>query len=542
MGQLLVVLFGALLVTAIARKNDLLAPLLLVAVGLLVSLIPGLSEFTINPDLLLSVVLPPLLFTAALDSSLVGLKSSFRPIMQLGVVLVLVTAVSIGLLADLFIQDLPLAAALVLGAVVAPPDAVTAAAVGRRLHLPRRLMTIVTGESLINDAVALTIYRVAMATALGAATSASQSLLVFVEAVVIGVLVGLLLAWIVRVTWQRMSEHEMGGQVGTVMSLVLPFAAYLLAEELHGSGVLAVVAAGLHIGHHSPKLGAFERLEVQTIWRSVNLLLESLVFALIGLTLRTVIDDARDEGRDLLQLLGAAGLLLVAVIVIRILWLFGTTYLPGVSRLLGPIGREHRPPWRYVAVLSWTGMRGVVTLAAAGAVPLTLLDGSPFPARESIQLTAFAIVVGTLLIQGLTLPWLIHRFGLDDPREAERDAQAEVEARRAAMAAALQRLDVLLAKEHFSSEAESEKVARRLRSSIRLSGDAAIRQVGQSEAERQEGTQRRFTRLYRELIDAQRTALINQRDTGRIDEEVLRLVLHELDLEEAALTRSWRNR
>ncbi|APU17864.1 MULTISPECIES: Na+/H+ antiporter [Actinoalloteichus] len=542
MGQLLVVLFCALLVTAFAKKNNLIAPLLLVAVGLIVSLIPGLSEFVINPDLLLTVVLPPLLYTAALDSSLIRLRGSARPILQLGVVLVVVTAVSLGLLADLFIQDLPLAAALVLGAVLAPPDAVTAASVGRRMRLPRRLMTVVTGESLINDAVALTIYRIALAAALGAATSVSGGFLIFAQAVVIGLLIGMALAVGVRLAWERMSGSDVAGRVGTAMSIVLPFGAYGLAEEFHGSGVLAVIAAGLHIGHHSHKLSARERLEVQTIWRAVNLLLECVVFSLIGLTLRTIIASVRDEGRDLLQLVGASFLLLVAAILIRVVWLFGTTYIPVISSLFGPTSGRHRPPWRQVLVLSWTGMRGVVTLAAAGAVPLTTLDGSPFPARESIQFAAFVVTVGTLLVHGLTLPWLIRRLGMSDPQEDEQDAVSEIEARRSAMEAALRRLDVLIAKEDFPSEAEAEKVARRLRTSVRLAGDEAIRLLGQSESERRENTQRLFTRLRRELIDAQRVELINQRDTGRIDEEVLRRVLRELDLEEAALSNSWRNR
>ncbi|WP_030228243.1 Na+/H+ antiporter [Actinoalloteichus caeruleus] len=539
MGPLLVVLLCALTVTAFARRRNLIAPLLLVVVGLAASALPGTIDVEIPPELLLTVVLPPLLYTASQDSSLISFRENFRAIAQLGVLLVIAGTVAVGFLAYALIPGLPLEAALVLGAVVSPPDAVTATAVGRRLRLPRRVMSVIGGESLVNDAAALSLYRVTVAAAVGATGSLLEGVALFVEAAVIGTAVGLLLGAAVHFVRMRLVDQE----VSTALSVVLPFGAYLVAEELHGSGVLAVVAAGLYVGHHSPRVGVAGRLQEQQVWKTVNLLLESLVFALIGLYLNQILRETANFTASAWTLVGSGVLVLAAVIVFRVGWLFAVTYVPGLSTLLAPTRPSQRLPVRQTAVIAWTGMRGVVTIAAAGAIPLTTEAGDPFPARELVQFLAFSVTIGTLLLQGLSLPWLTRRLGVHDGGEAEQDARAEVAARTLATRAALRRLDELLPADPVPGRnSERERMAARLRGVIEYQGRAAVRQIGRDPTERGESGHREFVELRKQLLDTQRAALIARRDTGKLADEVLRRILHELDLEEAALDNSWRNR
>ncbi|MDQ3578876.1 MAG: cation:proton antiporter, partial [Actinomycetota bacterium] len=277
---MLLLFAGALAVTAFARRIDWPSPLLLVAVGLGVSFIPGVPEFRLEPELVLVLVLAPLLYSAALDSSYLDIKANLRPIGLLAFGLVLVTTAVVGVVAHLVVPDLPLASALVLGAVVAPPDAVAAAAIGRRLGLPRRSMTLLTGESLGNDATALTAFKVAVAAAVGTtAFSWGNGILTFLIAAIGGVVVGLVIGVVVHRIRLRIGD----GTLESALGLLVPFGTYLLAEEVHASGVLAVVVAGLFLGHNSPAAGFSTRLQETAVWRSVDGLLESLVFALIGL-------------------------------------------------------------------------------------------------------------------------------------------------------------------------------------------------------------------------------------------------------------------
>ncbi|KAA2260167.1 Na+/H+ antiporter [Solihabitans fulvus] len=529
-------LIAALAVTALARRLNWSAPLLLVAVGMVVSFLPGVPPFELHPELVLTVVLPPLLYSAALDSSYLSLKAAVRPIVGLGVVLVVVTAFAVGYVVHLLMPGLPFAAALALGAVVAPPDAVTAAAIGRQLGLPRGLMTVLSGESLVNDAAALTVYKVAVAAVVGAGGSFARGVGVFGLATVVGIALGLVLGWAAHAVRMRLGDTSLE----SVFGLTVPFAAYLIAEELHGSGVLAVVAAGLVLGHLSPRASFATRLQAQTVWNTVNLLLETVVFALIGLQLRTVLDGLNASGVALNTVVGKALLVLLAVIVIRVVAVFVLGMLPRVPLIPQ---RRDRPSWRALLVISWTGMRGVVTLAAAAAIPLTTDSGAPFPGRETIALVAFVVTVGTLLVQGLTLPWLIRRLDVRDPGERGRDAEAEANAREAATAAAMARFDELVAPAAVQLPPEvAAKLSERLRAMERMRAKVAARRLEQTDDEDADGRAGAFTRLRRELLSTQREALVAERDAGRLDDEVMRRVLRELDLEEAALTSSWRSR
>ena len=510
--DLLLLLAGSLAVTAIARRVEWPAPLLLVAVGLAVSFVPGMPEFRLNPELILVLVLSPLLYSAALESSYLDIRANLRPIGFLAIGLVLATTAVVGLVAHWVVPDLPLAAALVLGAVVAPPDAVAAVSIGRRLGLPRRSMTLLTGESLGNDATALTAFKVALAAATGtAAFSWGEGVLTFLVAAVGGVAIGLALGVVVHAIRLRLGD----GVLESALGMLVPFGAYLAAEEVHAAGVLAVVVAGLYLGHNAPAAGYATRLQETAVWRSVDVLLESLVFALIGLQLRTVIADARPDW----TLVGASLVVLAAVIVVRFVWMFPAAWLPRVIPKIR--AREPKPGWRPLTVISWAGMRGVVSLAAAAAIPLEM------PGRDVVVLLTFVVTVGTLLIQGTTLPALIRRLDVRADDASDR-ALAEAQVQSAAARASIDRLDEVL------EEGIPDQLTERLRAIAEHRGNAAWERLGRQELESPASA---FRRLRREMLAAERSVFIDARDKGEIDDEILRKVLRELDLEEAALAR-----
>jgi CPA1 family monovalent cation:H+ antiporter len=510
--DILLLLAGALAVTTLARRVEWPAPLVLVAVGLAVSFVPGIPSFRLDPELVLLLVLAPLLYSAALDSSYLDIKANIRPIGLLAVGLVLVSTAVVGLVAHLVVPELPLASALVLGAIVAPPDAVAAVAIGRRLGLPRRAMTLLTGESLGNDATALTAFKVAVAAATGTAVfSWGTGVVTFLVASVGGVLVGLVLAMVVHQIRLRIGD----GVLESALGLLVPFGAYLLAEEVHASGVLAVVVAGLYLGHNAPAAGYATRLQETAVWRSADVLLESLVFALIGLQMRTVVTDARPGW----ELVAASGVVLAAVIVIRFVWMFPAAHVPRwlSARIRA---REPRPGWRQITVISWAGMRGVVSLAAAAAIP------EDMPGRNVVVLLTFVVTVGTLLLQGTTLPALIRRLDFRASDSQERTL-AEAQVQNAAARASIDRLDAVL------GEGE-DLIAERLRTIAEHRGNAAWERLGRQESESPAAA---FRRLRREMLAAERAVFVEARNAGEIDDEILRRVLRELDLEEAALAR-----
>jgi CPA1 family monovalent cation:H+ antiporter len=544
---LLLLALGAVAVAAVARRMGWQAPLLLVVVGCAVSFLPGVPELEIDGELLLAAVLPPLLYSSALGVSYVGFRALLHPIVQLGVGLVLVTSITVALVARLVVPDLPMPVALVIGAIVAPPDAVSAASIGRRLGLPRPVMTVLSGESLINDAAALTFYKVALAGVLGAGGGLlgidwSTAAGTFGLAVVAGVATGLVLGRLVHAVRTRLDDPV----VESVLGLIVPFAAYLLAEELQGSGVLAVVAAGLYLGHRSPEAGYATRLQERPLWSSLDLLLESVVFALIGLELRYVVGAVADSERTTTSLLVAAVAVLATTLAVRFGYVFGLELLrraprPGRQGVVRPT----RPPWSHQVVVSWTGMRGVVTLAAAAALPVEV-DGEPFADRGAVQFLAYAVTIGTLLLQGLTLPALIRRLGVRDTGQPQRDAEEELHLQERSTRAALTRLDQLIAAVRPRIGADKarewdERIRRPLLSRTETMHQA-VRGDEEDVAERGRRRAESFRRVRQQVIEVQRQVLMAERDKGHLHEEVVRAVLHELDHEEAAGASSWVSR
>lgn len=518
---LVALLAGSFAVSALARRLGVSPPLLLVLVGLAVSAVPGVPDYALDPELILTLVLPPLLYSAALDSSYLRLRANLRPIGMLAVGAVLLTTVAVGLAAWWLVPGLPLVSALVLGAVVAPPDAVAATAVGRQLGLPRKVMTILGGESLVNDATALTAYRVAVAVAAGAGYGIVQGLGVFVLAAVGGAAIGWALGWLVH----RLRRLLHDGVLESALGLLVPFVGFVVAEEVHASGVLAVVLAGLYLGHRSPEAHPVARIQDRAVWQAADTVLEATVFALIGLQLTAVV---RGVGPSV-GTLTAVGLVLVLVaLVARVAFVFPMTYLRPVARRRP----DWTPPsWRYPAVVSWAGMRGVVSLAAAAGIPLTTMSGDPFPGRDEVVFLTFVVTVGTLLLHGLTLPTLIRRLGVQGSEEAA-DALAEAQAQNDAGRAAVARLDDLDDGDPLHAATVAE-----LRQRMSARTNAAWERLGGPIAGGGETPSAVYRRLRRAMLEAEREVFVRYRDQRRIDDEVFRRVQHEMDLEEVTLLR-----
>ena len=521
-------LVAAVLVAAIARHRRWSAPLVLVITGLLVGLIPAVPEIVLRPELVLFVILPPLLWSAGLESSMISLRRNRRPIILLAVGLPLATTVAVGVVAYYTVPELTLAAALTLGAIVAPPDAVSATDVGRRVGLPRPIMTLLGGESLLNDATALTIYKVSLAAAIGVATGWGMGLLTFALAAVGGVAVGVAFGAVIVVIRARLTDPVVESAVG----LLAPFVIYLAAEEIHGSGVLAVVVAALILGQRFTRAHYATRLQDQAVWRAVQLVLESLAFLLIGLQLPAVVQNL--HGVRFSTLIVASLAVFGTLLAVRAVWVVTFAYAP---RMLSHKLRqtEAAPTPGQVFVLAWAGMRGVVSLAAAFGVPRTTLSGEPFPGRPQLVFLTFVVVVGTLLLHGLTLPWVIRRLGVPTNQD-HADAIAAAAAQDKAALAAAERLDDVLASTEPSPASErAAEALRGLNTRRRNAARERLRRFDPEHDDSDETATAVFRRLRLEMLAAERAALIHERDLGHIDDQVLRTVLHRLDLEEATL-------
>ena len=417
------------------------------------------------------------------------------------------------------VPGLTLPAGLVLGAIVAPPDAVSALTVGRRLGLPRRMMTILNGESLGNDATALTLFRVFVAVAAGTGATVLGGVGMFVLAAVGGVAVGFVVGWVVHRIRRKLDDP----QVESALGLVVPFGVYLLAESLHSSGVLAVVVAGIYLGYRSPESGYATRLQDQAVWQASDTILESVVFALIGLQ-ATAIVDAAGAGVDLI---GYGLVVTAAAVLARPVWVFPATYLPR-ALFRGKRKNDPYPPWQVPAVISWTGMRGVVTLAAAFVIPPTV------PERETLVFLAFFVTVATLLLHGLTLPMVIRLLGV---RETVSITDVLAEAQAAAGRGAGRDRPARRADGGRADDSTAGHAAMKLRHMTQMRANSAWEQLGRPEAETGEAPSTVYRRLRREMLRTTRSEFVAQRDAGEIDDDVLRRVMRELDLEEATLDR-----
>jgi monovalent cation/hydrogen antiporter len=529
--SLLLVPVAGVLLTALARRYKVSAPLALVVAGLAIGLIPGVPTIELQPNLVLFVILPPLLWSAGLQSSYIALRRNVRSIGLLAVGLPVATTFAVALVANHVVPELTPAAALTLGAIVAPPDAVSATAEGRRLGLPRPIMTLLGGESMLNDATALTLYKVSLAAAIGTAVSWPQGLATFVLAAAGGVVVGGLFGAIIDFIRSRLLDDPV---VESAIGLVAPFIVYLVAEEIRGSGVLAVVVAALFLGQRSVHAGYATRLQDEAVWKALQLILESFAFLLIGLQLPGVVRAMR--GMPASGFVWSSVAVLMTVLLVRIAWIYVFTYVPR-ALFAGKREGDPKPAPAQVFVVAWAGMRGVVSLAAAFAVPMTTLAGAPFPGRAQIVFLTFVVVIGTLLLHGLTLPWVIRVFGVQAD-DAHRDAVAMAGAQDRAARSAAERLDELLAIQRQQGPVDiHEHAGKILEHWNERRRNAAWERLGRSDEEIGESPASAFRRLRLEMLAAERKTFIDERDAGRIDDEVLRTALRGLDLEEATLRR-----
>ncbi|GAA5000307.1 MULTISPECIES: Na+/H+ antiporter [Streptomyces] len=522
---LLLLVAGSAAIAAAGRRVPVPAPLLLVAAGLAVSYVPGVPDYTLDPHIVLPLLLPPLLHTAATDSSYLDLRAQARPVALLSVGYVLFATFVVGCAAYLIVPGLPLTAALVLGAVVAPPDAVAATAVARRVGLPSRITTILQGESLVNDATAITAFKVALAAAVGEGATWAGGIGEFLIAAVGGVGVGLVL--MVPLHWLR--THLREALLQNTLSLLIPFVAYAVAEQVHASGVLAVVVVALYLGHRAWEVDFATRLQEEAVWKMVAFVLESAVFALIGLQLPVVLKGLGEyEGIDAAWY-ALAVFLVVAVA--RFVWVYPATFLPRLSARVR--AREGDLSWKGPFVIGWAGMRGVVSLAIAFSIPLTVHGGEPFPERNLILFLTFTTVIGTLVVQGVSLPPLIRLLKFP-AHDVQAETLAEANAQAQASRAAELRLDELLADERNALPAP---LADRLRMVLERRRNAVWERLGQVNPVTGETVDDTYRRLSREMISAEREVFVRLRDGRYIDDEMLRTLLRRLDLEEAAAYR-----
>ncbi|MGW0732935.1 Na+/H+ antiporter [Streptomyces sp. NPDC002851] len=526
---LLALVAGSAAVAGLARRTPVPAPLLLVAAGLAVSYLPGVPGYELDPHIVLPLLLPPLLYTAGVESSYLDLRANWRPVALLSVGYVLFATLAVGWAVHLIVPDLPLTAALVLGAVVAPPDAVAATAIARRVGLPSRLVTILQGESLVNDATAITAYKVALAAAVGEGASWSGGVAEFLVAAVGGVGVGLVL--MVPLHWLRTRLKE--ALLQNTLSLLIPFVAYAAAEEVHASGVLAVVVVALYLGHRSWQVDFATRLQEAAVWRMVAFVLESAVFALIGLQLPVVLRDLGEyEG---VRAVWYAVAVFLVVVVARFVWVYPATFLPRLLFRRSAEGavRETEPAWTGPLIVSWAGMRGVVSLAIAFSIPEVVDGGVPFPGRNLVLFLTFTTVIGTLVVQGLTLPGLIRVLPVAG-RDAQTETLVEAQAQSEASGAAEARLEELLADER---NALPQPLADRLRTVLERRRNSVWERLGAANPVTGESADDTYRRLSRETLAAEREVFVRLRDERRIDDEMLRTLQRRLDLEEAAAYR-----
>ncbi|MFL6024016.1 MAG: Na+/H+ antiporter [Marmoricola sp.] len=510
---LVAVVATVLATTALCSRFDVSTPLALIVVGIIGSYVTFIPEIELHPEVVLFGLLPPLLYSASLQSSLVDFNANRRSILLLSVGLVAFTSGGIAVLVHWLLPSVSWAAAFAIGAVVSPPDAIAATAIGRRIGLPRRVVTILEGESLFNDATAL----VGLNTALVALKSSVAWYVVvrdFGLAAGGGVLVGLV--FFVGIGFVR--KHVTDPVFDSGLSFITPFAAYVTAEEINASGVISVVVAGLLLGHKAPIIqSAQARIAERMNWRSIAFLLEGSVFLLIGLQARRIIADAADDSLSGGRIALVCGLTLVSVIVLRLVWVFFARYL--IVRP-GPDGQTGlRPPWTYTFLLGWAGMRGVVTLAAAFAIPTDTRH------REVLLLVAFTVTAGTLFIQGMSLPWVARQLRVPSP-DPTADALARANLLHQAATSGLAKLE-----EVFTHE-DPHEVAETLRDRVRRRSDAAWEQVGTSDALTPSEI---YSKKRRIMIDAERARVLEIRSTGTVAHEVVEEVLAMLDVEESML-------
>ena len=512
---IIMLLAVVLALTTIAQKVCIPYPIFLVLGGLVLGILPGLPTVTLHPDLVFLVFLPPILWAAAYFTSLREFRQNLRPISLLAVGLVVATTAGVAAVAHALLPGIGWAEAIALGAIVSPPDAVSATAIGKRLRIPRRAVTILEGESLVNDATALVLYRAAVGAAMSGSFALGHTLFEFVFAALAGVVIGIGVAWLTR--WALCATEDAFTQIG--VTLLAPYIAWVIGESVHASAVLACVAGGLYLRQSfSGAVSPATRLQARAVWDLLIFILNGVIFILIGLQLGALRDSV--PAGQFVPVLIAGVWVSATAILVRFLWVPLAALIP--RWLSGTLReRDPMPPWSGLFLISWTGMRGIVTLAAALALPVTTSTGGPFPFRSEIILISFTVILATLVFQGLSLPPIIRLMHLKEDDGLE---QEEAMAREHAATAALNRLDQVVTENWVSLE-QVERV--RLRYLQRLE---RLARASLAEEQMSNSTTESVQRLQHEAMTAERMALIGLRDNGTISDEVLHHLEQELDV------------
>jgi len=510
---ILALLTVMLALVVVARRLGIPYPILLVLGGLAISLVPGLPRVVLDPNLVFVLFLPPIIQLSAYYTPTRDFRANLRSISLLAIGLVLVTMVAVAVVVHNIIPAMPWAAAFVLGAIVAPPDAVAASSIARRLNLPRNVVAVLEGESLLNDATSLVAYRAAIAAVVSGVFSFMDAGMRFFVTSLGGVAVGVVVCLVLTPVFRRLVDDI---PVYLILTFLSGFAAYLLAEALHVSGILAVITLGIMYGQ--PRFNTMTpelRLQGTAIWDIVVFLLNGLIFILIGLQLRGLVE--RLPGESLTHALWYALMVCLTLIVVRMIWVFPGAYLPRM------LLREPLPPWQHTVVVGWTGMRGIVSLASALALPLVTASGAHFPQRDLIVFLSFSVILFTLVAQGLSLPLLIRWLHVTGDGSEEREIN---KARFRAAQAAQERLHELADSGKISAEI-AQKLKHRYQSRVRL---YSARYHGE-EDKAQEELSSLFNELEQDLIGTELVALLALRNKGIINDAVMRQVQRDLDFE-----------
>ena len=523
--SLLFVLLAAIAgVAIVAKRLKIPYPIAFVIGGSALAFVPNLPPLNLNPDWIFLIFLPPLLYSGAWETDLKSFKANLRPIGLLAIGLVIFTTGIVAVVAHRMLPGMGWAAAFVLGAIISPPDAVAAGAVFERFSIPRRVLVILDGEGLVNDATALVIYRFGVAAVVTGTFSLGQASLAFVGVALGGVLAGLVFAVGLVALTKLFRRFDLGDSlIENTLQLVAPYTAYSLGEALHISGVLATVAAGMYVSRQSSEIYDAEgRLVASSVWELMIFLLNGLVFLLIGLQLRPIVHDPAFARSQLWAGLGIA----LLVIAVRIAWVYPASYLPRV--IFPSIARREGPlNLRYVFVMAWSGMRGIVSLASALALPLSLSNGKPFPGREEIVFITFCVIFVTLVLQGLSLIPLLKWLKVDAGDDFE---QREIEVRVLALRAGIARLREL--EQTFDTTEQWEVEGRILGEydyriahlSGHLDGSISADDIAYDH------------KLQQESLQAERREIARLRDVGEIPDDIYRRVQYDLDLADERLS------
>ncbi|MET7691558.1 Na+/H+ antiporter [Streptomyces sp. NPDC005483] len=514
---LFVLLLGALISVPAGDRFGLPAPVLMTLLGIVLAVLDFVPNVDIPPELILPILLPPLLYAAVRRTSWRQFTANKRPIFLLAVALVFVTTLCVAAVAHAIVPGLPIAAAVALGALVAPPDPVAATAVAGQLGLPRRLVSILEGEGLFNDVTAIVLYHVAVAAAVSGSFTAGEAGLELVLSAVVAVAVGLALGWGANKLMDLLGDATL--QIG--LTVLVPYASYVLAEELHGSGVLAVLTTALFLAEYGTDADdVMTRLAGHTFWDIVDTLVTGVAFGLIGLELHNAIRTASGRWGEML---GWAAAIVAVVVLVRLAWLMPATWLTKRMHAKRDYSEEIPTSWRETVIMWWSGMRGVASVALALAIPLETDSGAGFPDRDEIVFIAFGVIMATLVLQGLTLPWLVKRLGVQADTEREKEFEKALAVR--AAKAAKRRLREIEAVEELPEDLSEQMLRRAFEIGVRIHPESG-------DEERREARRRlkRARRIHGELLSAARHEVLAARSEPGADPEVVDRVLRHLDV------------